>query len=60
MTVLLTRLSRVFVRECFKDTSGCLRTLNEQGPQEVIVRKNQGTCSHCKTHTVNTPLPYSI
>ena len=60
MTVLLTGLSRVFVSEYFKGTSGCERTLNEQRPQEVISRKNQGTCSHYKTRTVNTPLPYSI
>ena len=60
MTVFLTGLSRVFVREYFKDTSGCWRTLNEQRPQEAILRKNQGTSSHYKTRTVNTPLPYSI
>ena len=26
----------------------------------TILRKNQGTCSHYKTHNVNTPLPYSL
>ena len=60
ITMLFTGLSRVFDCEYFKGTSGCCRKLNEQRPQEAILRKNQGTCSHYKTHTVNTPLPYSI
>ena len=61
ITMLFTVLSRVFDREYFKGTSGCYRKLNEQRPQEAILRKKkQGTCSHHKTNTVSTPLPYSI
>ena len=41
MTVLLTGLSRVFVREYFKGTSGCSQTLNEKQPQEAILRKTK-------------------
>ena len=58
ITMLFTGLSRVFDCEYFKGTSGCCRKLNEQRPQEAILRKNQGTCSHYKTHTVNRALFY--
>ena len=58
--VLVTGLSRALVCEYFKGTSGCYWILNEQRAQEVISRKNQGTWNHYKTHTVNTPLLYSL
>ena len=62
MTVLLTGLSRGFVREYFKGLQGVNEhyLVSEQRPQKDILRKNQGTRRHNKTHTVNTALRYSI
>ena len=39
ITMLFTGLSRVFDCEYFKGSSGCYRKLNEQRPQEAILRK---------------------
>ena len=37
--MLFTGLSRVFDCEYFKGSSGCYRKLNEQRPQEAILKK---------------------